>query len=65
MKRIALSLFMLAACGAMQAQTNYQVLHACHPADVKHYDNEQLRSRLVMALVFLCLLSDGKSDGGG
>ncbi len=32
----------------MQAQTNYQVLHACHPADVKHYDNEQLRSRFLM-----------------
>lgn len=51
MKRIALSLFMLAACGAMQAQTNYQVLHACHPADVKHYDNEQLRSRFLMEKV--------------
>lgn len=55
MKRIALSLFMLAACGAMQAQTNYQVLHACHPADVKHYDNEQAPFPF----------SDGKSDGGG
>lgn len=42
---------MLAACGAMQAQTNYQVLHACHPADVKHYDNEQLRSRFLMEKV--------------
>ena len=42
---------MLGACVAMQAQTSYQILRACHPDDVKHYDNEQLRSRFMMPKV--------------
>ena len=48
MKKIFASILMLGACLAMQAQTSYQVLHACHPDDVKHYDNEQLRSHFLM-----------------
>ena len=48
--------FLFASCLALaalagQAQTSYQVLHACHPDDVKHYDTEQLRSHFLMPTV--------------
>lgn len=33
------------------AQTSYQILRACHPDDVKHYDTERLRSHFMMPKV--------------
>lgn len=39
----------MALCG--YAKTNYTVMRACHPADVKNYDTEQLRSRFMMPKV--------------
>lgn len=51
MKKFLFSTLMLGAAIAMQAQTSYQLLHACHPDDVKHYDNEQLRSHFLMTKV--------------
>lgn len=33
------------------AKTNYTILRACHPDDVKHYDTEQLRSHFMMPKV--------------
>lgn len=41
------------ACSAWSAQAQQHVNHqtACHPADVKHYDTQTLRSRFVMERV--------------
>lgn len=36
---------------AASAQTQYSILRACHPDDVKHYDTEQLRSHFMMPTV--------------
>ncbi|MDE6137505.1 MAG: 5-dehydro-4-deoxy-D-glucuronate isomerase, partial [Muribaculaceae bacterium] len=47
---IALALAAATTLGAT-AKTNYTILRACHPDDVKHYDTEQLRSRFVMPTV--------------
>ncbi|MDE5987887.1 MAG: 5-dehydro-4-deoxy-D-glucuronate isomerase [Duncaniella sp.] len=33
------------------AQTDYTILRACHPDDVKHYDTKQLRSHFMMPKV--------------
>ncbi len=33
------------------AQTDYSILRACHPDDVKHYDTKQLRSHFMMPKV--------------
>ena len=52
MKKTIISLAI--ACAAVvsaQAQTEYSVLRACHPDDVKHYDTEQLRSHFMMPKV--------------
>lgn len=51
MKKLIISL--LAACAVMPAvaQTEYDILRACHPDDVKHYDTEKLRSHFVMPKV--------------
>ena len=35
----------------MMAKTNYTILRACHPDDVRHYDTEQLRSHFMMPAV--------------
>ena len=51
MKRILLTLVTATAAFAMSAQTNYSILRACHPDDVKNYDTEQLRSRFMMPKV--------------
>lgn len=51
MKKLFASLIMLSGCLAMQAQTSYSILRACHPDDVKHYDTEQLRSHFLMEKV--------------
>ena len=50
MKKIILSLIALAAMTA-SAQTNYSILRACHPDDVKKYDTTTLRSHFVMPTV--------------
>ena len=36
------------------AQTDYTILRACHPDDVKHYDTKQLRSHFMINLTY-CL----------
>ncbi len=41
----------MAAALTASAQTNYKVLRACHPDDVKNYDTEQLRSHFMMPTV--------------
>lgn len=51
MKKTIVSIVALAASIAMTAQTNYTIQRACHPDDVKHYDNAQLRERFVMPTV--------------
>lgn len=51
MKKIALSCLMALAAVSMNAQTEYNILRACHPDDVKHYDTEQLRSHFMMPKV--------------
>ena len=38
---------------AMSAQTKYSIQTACHPADVKGYDTETLRSRFMMPEVMV------------
>ncbi|MDE5635217.1 MAG: 5-dehydro-4-deoxy-D-glucuronate isomerase, partial [Muribaculaceae bacterium] len=51
MKKIFISFAMsLVAAGAF-AQTNYKILRACNPEDVKHYYTEQLRSNFMMPKV--------------
>lgn len=50
MKKVILAMF-LAAATAVSAQTNYSIMRACHPQDVKHYDTETLRERFTMPVV--------------
>ena len=50
MKKIILSVFALASLMA-SAQTEYTIQRACHPADVKNYDTDMLRSRFMMPKV--------------
>lgn len=51
MKKILLSAAVLALAFSSYAKTNYTVMRACHPDDVKHYDTEQLRSHFMMPKV--------------
>lgn len=51
MKRLFLSCALAAICVMAAAQTDYKIMRACHPEDVKHYDTEQLRSRFLMPTV--------------
>ena len=51
MKKIIISIFALAASITAVAQTDYSILRACHPDDVKNYDTEQLRSHFMMPKV--------------
>ena len=50
MKKLLFSLALLAAV-SVSAQTNYTMLTASHPDDVKKYDTEKLRERFVMERV--------------
>lgn len=50
MKKYILGLA-LAGTLSLSAQTNYTILRAAHPDDVKHYDTEQLRSHFMMPKV--------------
>ena len=51
MKSIILTCLLALAALSMNAQTEYRILRACHPDDVKNYDTEQLRSRFMMPKV--------------
>ena len=51
MKKIVIAALAMAAATAMQAQTSYTMLRACHPDDVKNYNTEQLRSHFMMPKV--------------
>ncbi len=51
MRKIILATIMAAASLGAMAQTDYQILRACHPDDVKHYDTDQLRSHFLMPKV--------------
>lgn len=51
MKKILASVIMAASALGMTAETNYQIIRACHPDDVKHYDTDQLRSHFLMTKV--------------
>ena len=52
MKKILTAALLLSTI-AMSAQTSYTIQTACHPADVKGYDTETLRSRFVMPEVMV------------
>ena len=51
MKKYFLSALCCCVVGMAYAQTNYTIQRACHPADVKEYTTEQLRSRFMMEKV--------------
>lgn len=51
MKKIFLTVSLALASMSAMAQTEYTVLRACHPDDVKHYDTTQLRDRFMMPKV--------------
>ena len=51
MKKFIIAALIAAAAITMNAKTNYTILRACHPDDVKHYDTEQLRSHFMMPKV--------------
>ena len=51
MKKIYLTVSLALASISAMAQTDYTVLRACHPDDVKHYDTTQLRERFMMPKV--------------
>ncbi len=51
MKKRVLSIALAIAAITASAKTNYTILRACHPDDVKHYDTEQLRSHFMMSTV--------------
>ena len=53
MKKVLLSIALAMGAMAVPAQTVYQTLTACHPADVKHYDTQTLRDRFVMEKVMV------------
>lgn len=51
MKRFLLIIALAAVAMGASAKTNYTILRACHPEDVKHYDTEMLRERFMMPKV--------------
>ena len=51
MKKIFLTISLALASISAMAQTDYTILRACHPDDVKHYDTTQLRSHFMMPKV--------------
>ena len=51
MKKIFLSVAVAVAAFSAMAQTDYTVMRACHPDDVKNYDTEKLRSHFMMPKV--------------
>lgn len=51
MKKIILSAAAVIMALAASAQTDYSIMRACHPDDVKNYDTNQLRSHFTMPRV--------------
>ncbi len=51
MKKIFITAAMALATLSTMAQTEYSILRACHPDDVKHYDTDQLRKHFMMPKV--------------
>ena len=51
MKKTILTLALAAFSLASMAQTDYTILRACHPDDVKNYDTDQLRKHFMMPKV--------------
>ena len=51
MKKIILTIALAVASLTSTAQTEYSILRACHPDDVKGYDTKQLRSHFMMPKV--------------
>ncbi len=51
MKKIILSVALAMATLSAGAITNYRIMRACHPDDVKHYDTATLRERFTMPTV--------------
>ncbi len=51
MKKIIFVALVMFATLFAKAQTEYTILRACHPDDVKHYTTEQLRSHFMMPKV--------------
>ncbi len=51
MKKILTAIALMSISLSGMAQTEYSVLRACHPDDVKHYDTKQLRSHFMMPKV--------------
>ena len=51
MKKIILSAAAVIMALAASAQTDYTIMRACHPDDVKNYDTNQLRSHFTMPRV--------------
>ena len=51
MKNTIIALALAATTLGATAKTNYTILRACHPDDVRHYDTEHLRSHFVMPTV--------------
>ncbi|WP_289825811.1 5-dehydro-4-deoxy-D-glucuronate isomerase [uncultured Duncaniella sp.] len=51
MKKIFITVSLALASITAMAQTDYTILRACHPDDVKRYDTEQLRSHFMMPKV--------------
>jgi len=52
MKKLMLSVLVCMAASSAMAQTNYEVRHASHPADFKHYDTERIRKEYFVEKVF-------------
>ena len=51
MKKILLTVSLALASLSAMAQTEYTIIRACHPDDVKNYDTTQLRSHFMMPKV--------------
>ena len=51
MKKLLTALALMSVSLTGFAQTDYTILRACHPDDVKHYDTKQLRSHFMMPKV--------------
>ena len=51
MKKLFSAIALMGISISAMAQTDYTILRACHPDDVKHYDTNQLRSHFMMPKV--------------
>lgn len=51
MKKLLTAIALMSMSLSGVAQTEYSILRACHPDDVKHYDTKQLRSHFMMPKV--------------